>query len=531
MAEWLGDSGYENKDWGERYMGESREERLFVIRERIGKRKYKEESQKYLLANYANFIFFLIIEVAFTINIVACILDFGITSKAILGLILIIFGITVMVVLYVKDKASKVMFYFGAAQFIVLFIVVIFTNGNNCMNFAAIPFLVVAMMYSNKKMEKKLSIIFGTIVVLRYVALLAGIITTANTMNEELAVMILELIALFAVQQSTRILWRFNDDSVGAIKDEEEIQKLIMAEVLDIAREVQSQTGNASGILENLYGATQKIDEVVDGITQGTLSTAESIQNQTEMTQSIQASINHTAEKTKNAVEKAFGSMEAVIENIKVMNELGNHSDNIEKTNSTVASTMDALQKKTEDVKSITDMILDISSQTNLLALNASIEAARAGEAGKGFAVVAEQIRQLAEQTKNATENITGIVEQFNQYCIEASNAVQDSLTEASKQAKLIGQASEGFGVIDRNMNDMADELHDIDGMIEELKNSNNEIVNSISQLSAVSEEITASSSQASTITLENRDSSAQAKEMLQNVLEYSHKLDKYINI
>ncbi len=55
------------------------------------------------------------------------------------------------------------------------------------------------------------------------------------------------------------------------------------------------------------------------------------------------------------------------------------------------------------EVRSITDVILGVSSQTNLLALNASIEAARAGEAGKGFAVVADEIRVLADKTREAT--------------------------------------------------------------------------------------------------------------------------------
>lgn len=511
-------------------MTDTREKQLSVLKERSGRRKYKEEHQKFLLANYANFIFFLIIEIAFAINIAACILDFGMSVKAVFGLVLIVAGIAVTVALYVANKAGRAMFYFCAAQFIVLFIVVIFTNGNDCMNFAPIPFLVVAMMYSNKKLQKILCVIFGVIVAARYAALLAGIITTANTMNEELAVLVLELIALFAVWQSTRILWKFNDDSVGAIRDEEEIQKLIMADVLDIAREVRNQTGDADGILEELYHAAQKIDEVVEGITQGTLSIAESLQNQTQMTQSIQDSINQTAERTKNTVEKTSESMDAVNENLRMMDELGQHSDNIEKTNATVAGAMHALQKKTEDVKNITDMILDISDQTNLLALNASIEAARAGEAGRGFAVVADQIRQLAEQTKNATESITGIIGQLNEYSSEASDAVQDSLTAAGTQAKLIARASEGFRVIDRNMKDMTSEMRDIDGRIEELKNSNNEIVDSIRQLSAVSQEITASSSEASMITVENRNRSKQAKNMLQNVLEYSHRLDKYMN-
>ena len=364
----------------------------------------------------------------------------------------------------------------------------------------------------------------------RYVALLMGVITTADTMNEEMAVWVLELVTLFAIQQSTRILWKFNDDSLGAIKDEEEIQKLMMSDVLEIAREVQVQTGEANGILDGLHLSAQNIDTVVEEITVGMQSTAESIQNQTEMTQSIQDAINSTAEKTKLAVDKAVISMEAVDTNLKRMNELGEHSESIQKTNLIVVSAMDALQNKTEDVKDITNMILDISSQTNLLALNATIEAARAGEAGKGFAVVADQIRQLAEQTKNATESISEIVAQLNNYSQEASTAVQASLEATGKQGELIEVASEGFHTIDENMKDMTEKMHDIDVMIEELKRSNNEIVGSINQLSAVSEEITASSSQALVITEKNRDSSESAKDMLESVLEYSHRLDKYMS-
>ena len=65
--------------------------------------------------------------------------------------------------------------------------------------------------------------------------------------------------------------------------------------------------------------------------------------------------------------------------------------------------------KKVENINELTGEILSISNQTNLLALNASIEAARAGEAGKGFAVVAEEIRQLADSSRNAATKIQEI--------------------------------------------------------------------------------------------------------------------------
>ena len=80
-----------------------------------------------------------------------------------------------------------------------------------------------------------------------------------------------------------------------------------------------------------------------------------------------------------------------------------------------VSEILSSLQKAVEDSKSVdrvnelTNEILNISSQTNLLALNASIEAARAGEAGKGFAVVADQIRELADSSRETASNIQNI--------------------------------------------------------------------------------------------------------------------------
>ena len=64
----------------------------------------------------------------------------------------------------------------------------------------------------------------------------------------------------------------------------------------------------------------------------------------------------------------------------------------------------DKLEQRVGSIQNVVELIKGISDQTNLLALNASIEAARAGEQGKGFAVVAEEVRKLAEQSKEQPE-------------------------------------------------------------------------------------------------------------------------------
>ena len=78
--------------------------------------------------------------------------------------------------------------------------------------------------------------------------------------------------------------------------------------------------------------------------------------------------------------------------------------------------------KVVEQIGVLADSILAITGQTNLLALNASIEAARAGEAGKGFAVVAEEIRVLAEQSKDAVANIQAVTENVDNAVANLAN-------------------------------------------------------------------------------------------------------------
>ena len=199
-------------------------------------------------------------------------------------------------------------------------------------------------------------------------------------------------------------------------------------------------------------------------------------------------------------------------------------------TNDTVAEAMKHLQQNVDNVKAITNTILDISSQTNLLALNASIESARAGEAGRGFAVVADEIRTLSERTRQETENISQILSALEGNTVETARAIEKSLAIGTTQESMVAEITEQFEQIDANVSNLASAMNEIETVLNNLSKANTEIVNDITNLSASTEEVTASAQQSAEMTEGNYQSAKEAKEILDSIIEVSHEMDVYIS-
>ncbi|MCZ8539229.1 methyl-accepting chemotaxis protein [Psychrobacillus psychrodurans] len=189
----------------------------------------------------------------------------------------------------------------------------------------------------------------------------------------------------------------------------------------------------------------------------------------------LQQGVSEIAYSNDEMLQATDGVKILVTKGSSVVSEVAGQMETIHTTFTETTEIMKNMAKHSDEIQNITSLITDISEQTNLLALNAAIEAARAGEYGKGFAVVAEEVRKLAEQSKNSASEIESMVQLIR---TASGSAVKAITTGGDKVEQGLAKTTESLNVFNEIETSVGDVVQKVElvstaiGQIQEMANS-----------------------------------------------------------
>ena len=256
----------------------------------------------------------------------------------------------------------------------------------------------------------------------------------------------------------------------------ESMQKMI--------RKIKTTATDVAGSSEELTANANQSAQVTQNVAQSITEVAEAAEKQLQIidesritVQDFQRGLEEAITNQRRAREQTQATAEKAAEGNAFVQTTVDQMNSIAITVQQTGEIVSKLGERSKEIGNIVEIISSISGQTNLLALNAAIEAARAGEHGRGFAVVAEEVRKLAEESQNASQQISELIHSIQEETDRAVASMEEGRREAEKGKENVTATGEIFSRILGMVEDVKTASLAVSKRVLELRENMNSII------------------------------------------------------
>ena len=428
---------------------------------------------------------------------------------AMLSIVPLVLNILLYIVctgMYLKFRRTEKYAASVGIGFSLLYIIMLWTSASNTTYPYMLPILMVLVLYMDRKLILMVCGSFGFANLSRIVMNIKGAENIELVIEATMIEFIITVLTVLAAVKGIGIMQRFFNESMQELTMAMDANTETAQRIRAVAGSVDGMTRTAVEDASKTLEMTESVNSAMNDIAIGMNNVVSAVEQQTNQTQMIQDTIDEVCGQTGQIVSYMDDIDNALKTSVSAMDELitivGSAIGEVED----MRTAAETLKVKSAKVRGVVDVIVNISNQTNLLALNASIEAARAGEAGKGFAVVADEIRNLSEQTKKETENITFILNELIRDADMVTTRVQQNVELSNEENRLVKSTEAQFDIMRGKADILSENIHMVETKMSDLLQANGLIVDSINVLSSGSEEISASISEACEMSCQSVD-------------------------
>jgi methyl-accepting chemotaxis protein len=280
------------------------------------------------------------------------------------------------------------------------------------------------------------------------------------------------------------------------------------------ALDVSSAADNLSSSAEQISQATQHIAENVTEVAAGADHQLHQVESSLQTMEEIAANARSIASHAQDVSRVAAATAEQTREGDRAIRQAVDQMNSIYETMNRLALAIQELGQRSRSIGQITDVITALAEQTNLLALNAAIEAARAGEHGRGFAVVADEVRKLAEQSAEATQQIAALIDSIRRESEAAVDAMAVGSVEVSEGIRVMHEAGVSFEQIQQSIRTLTANIQEVSAAAQQMSSSSEQVAEAVSGIASIASE---SAAKAQNVSAASEEQLASIQEVAQS--------------